>query len=810
MRASVKSSEIIDVDVDPRQLRSAIWRRLRLFGIPVAGVLLIAGAVLAIQIGDYRADRRDVLALSQDVINTLDERVRTQVDENLGVARSVVSIVASFTENVLLEPDRYDIENIALRILSARPAIFQIYFGYPNGDFIMMTRLEDGTLATQRIETVGGQRSVTLTRRNAAGKVESVEEDKDNTYDPRKRPWYRSAIASDQVTWTDPYVFFSSGKLGITVAKAARGPGGDVFAVVGVDLSIESLSHLVGDLGIGSTGLAMILDENGDLVAFPDPKRIFDKKDGKVERRRMDEIGDPVLAEVYNRLRISGDTRTKMVIDGESYVVSASSIEAIVGRKWSLVFVVPEREFTGMLARRTHMELLLVGVVIVMFVGFTALLTYLWGSSERAANLLRDRQHAAEGRGQAFEALASTAASLDTDGTGAIRALAETAARVLGARRISVWRLERQAAGIICADCFDAATGHHTASERIAAAECPAMFDALCSGADIAVEDAESDVRLAGLGEAHLNAAACGSLLSVPVLLAGAVAGFVWIEYRRATTEHLLETQAFAKALANIMALWLTTGAQRPEAAAGQMPAAADGRPPASAPSVRASGQAPPPASAAAMRSASLTAERSRRLAADLARRTKGDDEQAATLFPAATVLFLRLSDDLTLALGAGEDGSVFGRIAQSVLRAASAHDVSYVKAVNETIVAASGFDADAEAAARNVANLALDVRDMLPAILSHAGAARATFAMGIDTGPAMGSPLGPDPAPYNLWGEAVRVAEVMAETARPGTIQVTEAGFEHLHDRFILRRRGSFFLRDVGDMETYSLGAEL
>lgn len=806
----MKHSEIIDVDVDPRQRRSAVWRRLRLFGIPVAGVLLIAGSLLAIQVADYRADRRNVLALSQDVINTLDERVRTQVDENLGVARSVVSIFASFTGEVLREPDRFGIESISLRLLSARPAIFQIFFGYPDGDFLMMTRLEDGSLGTQRIETAGGKRSVTLTRRNAAGKVESVEEITDNTYDPRVRPWYRNAIASDHVTWTDPYVFFRSGKLGITVAEAARGPGGDVFAVVGVDLSIESLSHLVGDLGIGSTGIAMILDENGEMIAFPDPKRIFDKKDGKVVRRRMDEIGDPVLAEIYSRLRISGDTRTKMVIDGESYVVSASSIEAIVGRKWGLVFVVPEREFTGLLTRRTRVELVLVSVVIAVVVALTALLTYLWGRSERAARLLGERQHAAEGRGQAFEELASTAASLGTDGASAIRTLAETAARVLGARRISVWGLEEQATGIVCADCFDAATGHHTSAERIAAAECPALFDALCSGADIAVDNAASDMRLAGLGEAHLYAAQCASLLSVPILHSGAVAGFVWIEYPAATTEHLLETQAFAKALANIMALWLTARAPRTDAAAGATPDAAGGRPPAPAPLVRATGQAPPPASVAAMRRVSLSEERERRLAAELARRTKGDDGRAATLFPAASVLFLRLSDDLALALGVGEDGSVFGRIAQTVLRSASAHDVPYVKVVNETVVAASGFADDAEAAARDVASLALDIRESLTAILSHAGAARATFAMGIDTGPAMGSPLGPDPAPFNLWGEAVRVAEVMAATARPGTIQVTEAGFEQLHDRYILRRRGRFFLRDVGDMETFSLGAEL
>jgi class 3 adenylate cyclase len=58
----------------------------------------------------------------------------------------------------------------------------------------------------------------------------------------------------------------------------------------------------------------------------------------------------------------------------------------------------------------------------------------------------------------------------------------------------------------------------------------------------------------------------------------------------------------------------------------------------------------------------------------------------------------------------------------------------------------------------------------------------------------------------YNIWGEAVRVASTMSETARPGTIQVTESTYGQLQDRYLFRRRGGFFLGGTGDITTYVL----
>jgi class 3 adenylate cyclase len=60
------------------------------------------------------------------------------------------------------------------------------------------------------------------------------------------------------------------------------------------------------------------------------------------------------------------------------------------------------------------------------------------------------------------------------------------------------------------------------------------------------------------------------------------------------------------------------------------------------------------------------------------------------------------------------------------------------------------------------------------------------------------------------VWGDAVRVASSLAATAQRGTIQVSEASYEQLRDRFVFRRRGGFYLEQVGEMTTYVLRGRL
>jgi class 3 adenylate cyclase len=77
-------------------------------------------------------------------------------------------------------------------------------------------------------------------------------------------------------------------------------------------------------------------------------------------------------------------------------------------------------------------------------------------------------------------------------------------------------------------------------------------------------------------------------------------------------------------------------------------------------------------------------------------------------------------------------------------------------------------------------------------------------FRLGMDTGVVIGSAVGRGEGAYNLWGEAVRAAQWMAETSLAGCIQVTASTYRHLRDSYLFKVRGTYYLQDVGELSTY------
>ena len=82
-------------------------------------------------------------------------------------------------------------------------------------------------------------------------------------YDPRQRDWYRLALDKEFGAWSDPYIFASSGKLGITFARPIYNRHGQIWAVMGVDLSLEALS---GTLVRAGNAMAQL----GDIIFATD------------------------------------------------------------------------------------------------------------------------------------------------------------------------------------------------------------------------------------------------------------------------------------------------------------------------------------------------------------------------------------------------------------------------------------------------------------------------------------------------------------------------------------------------------------
>jgi adenylate cyclase len=801
----MRGDDIIDVDADPKEARREFWQRIGRFGIPLAGVVLIVAAIIGIAFHSYQSNRNDALSLSQDLIESLNQRVRTEVQAYLAPAAHAVGTLAGMLPSGgLSAAGRPVLEKLALQLLQDRPQLASLYVGDPEGNFLMVQRSPEGMLDTKVIEHDGAQRRVTWYRRDREGQVEAVEEDRADTYDPRTRPWYRGATSVDGLFWTDVYIFFTAQKPGLTAAHAVSGPDHQVIAVAGGDIALEALSDFLAGLQIGNSGRAMIIDAQGRLVAFPDPSKIVEAANGEFRPAQLAELGEPLLTKVYDRIRVTGDGRSIVEIDDRPYVVAASSLAESMARDWSLVFVVPEEDFVGFVAANGRKMLWMSGGIVALAVGLAALLAYQGLIADRNARMLGQRERALAAQSSAFEELASTASLFEMGDQAGLRRLTEIVARALAARRVSLWQADDRRSEIVCVDCFDRETKGHTTGAEIRRAECPELLEALFQGDELTVKDAARDPRTSRLATVYLNAVGCRSLLSAPIASSSGVVGFVWIEDSGTTGRRQVDAESFTRTIAHMVSVRFagTSGAETVAPAVGDA-AATDAALPTPAETLMV---APP-----ALRTSSISSERNRAMLRQISARGLNDDGLRANVFPKATALVLRFFDDLAMAASAdGEQRvGVIERIVAAFQEIAERQQVRYVKIMTDQIVAVEGFDQAAHQAAITLSEVALALQDECSRSSPRQGG-RLEYAIGLDTGTVIGSAVGFGQTAYNVWGEAVRLASTMAMTARRGTIQVSEASYEQLRERFVFRRSGGFYVEQVGEMTTYVLRGRL
>jgi two-component system cell cycle sensor histidine kinase/response regulator CckA len=266
---------------------------------------LIWGTSLITTTSMYLSSEKVLKQHARDIMENIADLAKEQSQNHLAHAQAAATLtrrllnahVVGFDGNSADKLERYFLDQLAIY-----PHFAGIYLSKPNGDFYYVSRNSQQPGASFRTKIIlndSGGRTTRLLWRDAELNLVANELDPQDDFDPRVRPWYKRAEEERRIVWTDPYIFFTSQKPGITIAGPTYEVTGNLRGIIGVDIEIDQLSTFIGNLKIGKNGRAFMINDNGDLVAFPDLEKIRKTGDDGSKGSRLVKIQE--LDDVLSR-----------------------------------------------------------------------------------------------------------------------------------------------------------------------------------------------------------------------------------------------------------------------------------------------------------------------------------------------------------------------------------------------------------------------------------------------------------------------------------------------------------------------------
>ena len=259
-------------------------------------------------------------------------------------------------------------------LLHESSALASIYVGYGSGDFFLLRRVRDEAEA-RLFEAPAGTRYLEQSIERGVGKAprgrfvfrdeelrvlrEDDRPDYAAGYDPRAREWYGSALARGGTFVSDPYVFFSTHRVGLTISE----PMANTRNVVGADIRLESIGALFGQMkATPGTQLALVTPD-GRLFAHEDVQRLFVKAGdpaGTPRLRTLAESGVAVLQALQPQVQVQGAAGgstglRRLHADGRDWSASITPVEVRGGLELRLITAVPDDELLAE-ARRQQLH----------------------------------------------------------------------------------------------------------------------------------------------------------------------------------------------------------------------------------------------------------------------------------------------------------------------------------------------------------------------------------------------------------------------------------------------------------------------
>ena len=246
----------------------------------------------------------------------------------------------NFHSNVLSISDEKQRERYFYSLIKNFDDVAMTYIGLPSGEFYGARRNPDKSFNIVKNNLATNGDSEYYSVNEFGDRVEKVQTFKN--FDPRKRPWYKTAIEKKRMSFSSIYSHFVFKEPTLTVSVPIY-KNNDLVGVLGVDFLMTWLNSILRRMPIGPNGQIFIIDENKNLVATTTGEEIFLLKNGKSENIKIENSKNLLTKEIMTKYN---EKTKKIKLNNKEYLVGKDSFISR-GVSWDIYTVILKDDFSG-------------------------------------------------------------------------------------------------------------------------------------------------------------------------------------------------------------------------------------------------------------------------------------------------------------------------------------------------------------------------------------------------------------------------------------------------------------------------------
>ncbi|MDX1397419.1 MAG: hypothetical protein R3204_02695, partial [Oceanospirillum sp.] len=321
-----------------------------LIGGAMFSAMFLLSVLLVFQ--NYQNNKDALLLATTESAKQLSVTLNEKAQRLTGPAQSALQILSY---DPLLHasdlPERLSRLPVLFETLDSNDVLSAIYAGYENGEFFLLRKLNNPLLILKFDAPEDSAYLLqTLTQNQNGLDKEWFYYDKnqqllkrevrpDYTYDPRTRPWYQSSSSQDGQILTNPYLFYTTKEIGITLAIKGNGSTN----IIGMDASVGDLSAQISSLKLTKGSQLAIIDDKSQILAHSDHQQIIVQEDKYYRLNTLNELESPVLR-ITAQNSESADKLVSFSSEDQSWYGISMPLTGLKGHNIQVLLALPADE----------------------------------------------------------------------------------------------------------------------------------------------------------------------------------------------------------------------------------------------------------------------------------------------------------------------------------------------------------------------------------------------------------------------------------------------------------------------------------